>query len=715
MINYSSVNRVFVTCKIRIKELLIAGLRRGVFMKKKVILGAEGYRLLDEYGIPHPAYGLANSEEEAAGIAEDLGFPVVMKVISPDIIHKSDAGGVVLDVRSGDEAREAYSRIIMNSRSAVPDASIDGVIVEESACPGLEIIVGGKTDPAFGKVLTFGIGGTNVSIYKDVSFGILPVTPEKAKRMIHDIEAFSLIKGYRGSKPKDESGMIHILVNAARMFEETPGLSEFDINPLRLYEEGACAIDTAFIFDVHRSTAGPHGDTTLDTGIFSPSSIALIGASDKPGKIGTTMARKLAGFGGSFYPVNPTDDEIFGFKCHPSILSVPDDVDMAVIAVPAPVVPGIVEECGEKGVRIAVVISAGFRETGEAGAELEEMVADSGRKYGMRIVGPNCLGLISPYRGYDTTFLPVTPLPGNIAFISQSGALLNAVIDWSLSYGLGFSLVASVGNQCDLKFTDYLVWAGSDENTRAIIMYIEDVGDGRRFMELVSAISPERPVVVIKSGSSDKGHLAAASHTGSLAGSHEIYLEAFRECGAVFVSNVEDAFYSAEFLAHRKRYPKGNRVVVVTNAGGFAVLSSDYAERYGLNIVDLPPDVKEGFDRFLPPYWSRRNPVDVVGDADIDRFLSALDLLCENDGFWDICVLISIPSHSIPFETLAGEIIKRTGVTAKRIVPVFVGGEEMKRGRNILTGAGIPSFDEPETAFRVMGGIVKSRHVMKER
>jgi len=692
-------------------KALIAGDGNGVFMKKKVLLGAEGYRLLDDYGIPHPLYGLANSEDEAESIAGEIGYPVVMKVISPDIIHKSDSGGVVLDIRSAAEARDAYSRIMQNSLSAVPGADIQGIIVEGSARPGLEIIIGGKTDPAFGKVLTFGTGGTNVSIYKDVSFGILPVTPEKAERMIDEIRALPLIEGYRGSVPKDKEEMIRILVNAAEMFGDNPELSEFDINPLRLYEKGACAIDTVFIFDYE----GPNDDYPVmdpqDTELFHPSSIALVGATDKPGKIGTTIAHKLSGFGGSFYPVNPAADEIFGFKCHPSVTAVSGDIDMAVIAVPAGMVPGIVEECGKKSVRIAVIISAGFRETGKKGAELEERVAESGRRYGMRIVGPNCLGLIVPYEGYDTTFLPVTPLPGNIAFISQSGALLNAVIDWSLSYGLGFSLVASVGNQCDLKFTDYLQWAGSDENTRAIIMYIEDVGDGKRFMEMVSAISPQRAVVVIKSGSSDKGHLAAASHTGSLAGSHEIYMEAFRECGAIFASNIEDAFYSAEFLAHRKGYPKGNRVVVVTNAGGFAVLASDYAERYGLEIVDLPDGVKEEFDAFLPSYWSRRNPVDIVGDAGIDRFIAALDLLCKNDRFWDICVVISIPSHSIPFEGLAREIIQKTKETEKRLVPVLVGGEEMKKGRIVLTGAGIPSFDEPETAFRVMGGIVKSRHV----
>ncbi len=683
-------------------------------MKKKVVLGAEGYQLLEKYGIPHPSYGLAKSEEDAGRIAEKLNFPVVMKVISSDIIHKSDAGGVVLDINSAEEAREAYLRIIQNSLSAVPGALIEGVIVEEAAHPGLEIIVGGKTDHAFGKVLTFGIGGTNVSIYRDVSFGILPITPEKAKNMIHGIRARMLIEGYRGSKPKDEGAMVGILIKAATMFEETPGLSEFDINPLRLYENGACAIDTAFIFDDSNSFSGPEEYTVPDTGIFSPSSIALVGASDKPGKIGSTITLKLAEFGGVFYPVNPSDEEVWGMKTYPSVSSIPGDVDMAVIAVPAAIVPGIVEECGKKGVRLAVIISAGFKETGEAGAKLEEIVAGSGKKYGMRITGPNCLGLINPYEGYDTTFLPMTPMPGNIAFISQSGALLNAVIDWSISYGLGFSLVASVGNQCDLKFVDYLIWAGSDENTRAIIMYVEDVGDGRRFMQLVSEISPLKPVVVIKSGSSEKGHIAAVSHTGSLAGSHEIYLEAFRECGAIFASNIEDAFYSAEFLAHRKRYPKGSRVVVVTNAGGFAVLSSDYAEKYGLNIVDLPPEVKEEFDGFLPSYWSRRNPVDIVGDAGIERFTGAFDLLCKYDEFWDICVLITIPSNNIPFEKFADEVIRMTKDTDKRVVPVLVGGEELKRGRDLLTGAGIPSFDEPETAFRVMGGIVAGKHVMND-
>lgn len=677
-------------------------------MAEWLLSEAEGYDFLKKYDVPVPEYRIVKSADDAADSAAEIGFPVVMKIVSPQIIHKSDAGGVIVGVSSAEEASRAYDKIISNISSANPDAEIEGVIVEEMAEPGVELIIGGKTDPSFGKTITFGIGGTLVEFLKDVSLRILPLTEEEVRKMVREINSYKLISGYRGSTPKDEDGLIKIIMNVCRAFEETEDLKEFDINPLRLYEKGACAVDTAFIFsDEHNGSQAEQELVPVE--YFNPESIAVIGASESPGKMGYAVMHKLSSFPGKLYPVNPNRDRIMCFKTYPSILDVEGNIDMAVITVPSRLVPGVMDECGKKGVKIAVVITAGFKEMNEEGRKLEEKMVAIAKRHGTRIVGPNCLGLISPHKGYDTTYVQRSPTPGNIAFLSQSGAIVNAVVDWSLTHDVGFSSVVSVGNQSDLTFLDYLHWAESDENTDAIIMYIEEINNGREFMKRVSEVAKVKPVVAIKSGSSARGRAAAASHTGSLAGSYEVYMEAFREAGVLSVTNLEDAFLAAEFLSHHKHYPLGRRAVVVTNAGGFAVLSTDYAERYGIEIVDLPQNVIDEMNTFLPEFWNKGNPVDLLGDADGERFARTFNVLAKHDDLWDICVVIGFPNLVLTSERFAKQIMQLSDDTDKRIVSVLLGGAEMTGGREILRENKVPPFEELETAFRVVGRTLQSK------
>ena len=641
-------------------------------MTQWMLSESEGYDLLSKYGVPTPKYRIVTRAEDAGSAAEAIGFPVVMKIMSPDIIHKSDAGGVIVGIGTKEAAQSAFNQIVTNARAYNQNADIHGVIVENQAAPGLELIIGGKTDPTFGKVITFGIGGTLVELMKDVTLRILPIDEDEIRKMVTDIDSYPLITGYRGSKPKDEECLIQIIKNVCKMFEDQKDLREFDINPIRLYDSGACAVDARIIMDNDIHLLDVVELEQVPPEYFKPKSVAVIGASDDKNKMGYAVMHNLLHFPGKVYPINNKRDTIQGLKAYPTVLDIPDDeIDLAVITVPARHVPGVMEECGKKGVKIAVVITAGFKEMSEEGRMLEERIVEIAHRYGTRIVGPNCLGLIIPPIGLDTTYVAQSPNPGNIAFISQSGAIVNTVVDWSLTKDI-----------------------------------IEQIKNGKAFMEIVSEVSRHKPVVALKAGSSARGQAAAASHTGSLSGSYDVYVEAFRKSGVLLVHTLTGAFLAAEMLSHPKRYPKGRRAIVVTNAGGFAVLSSDYTERYGIKMIDLPDYLVKELDSFLPEFWNRGNPVDLLGDATEARFEKTFEVLAKNDALWDMCFIVGFPNNILSSEQLAKQILKFSQSTDKRIIPTLLGGASMDRGRHILHSHSIPTFDELDMMYRVVGRLL---------
>ncbi|MDK2989662.1 MAG: hypothetical protein PWR16_1191 [Methanoculleus sp.] len=675
-------------------------------MAKRMLSEFESYNLLKQYGVPVPDHAIVQTAAEAARAAEKIGFPVVMKIHSPQIVHKSDAGGVIVSIGSKQAAEEAFDRIVGNAKAYNPEAEIKGVIVEQQAEPGLELIIGGKTDPAFGKVLTFGMGGTLVELMKDVTLRILPVSEEAVREMIREIHGYPMIQGYRGMKPRDEETLVKVMWAINRFFTENTSVVEFDINPVRLYESGACIVDARIFVDDEAVEKTVKERPFVPIEYFTPRSIAVIGASSEPRKMGYAVMHNLLHFPGQLYPVNNKRSEIQGLKAYPSILDIPSPVDMAVITVPAKHVPGVIEECGQKGVAMAVIITAGFRETGDGGKALEDRVLEIAKGYGTRIVGPNCLGLIIPPKGIDTTYVHESPKPGNIAFISQSGAIINTVVDWSIAQDIGFSAVVSVGNQADLNFIDYLRFVERDQKTKGIILYIEEIQDGRTFMKVVSEVSKTKPVVAIKSGSSARGQQAASSHTGSLSGSYDVYMEAFRESGVIPVHTLTGAFQVAEMLALPKGYPRGKRAVVITNAGGFSVLSSDYAERYGIDLIGLPPKVLEELNDLLPDFWNKGNPIDLLGDANEKRFEQVFSVLAKHQDCWDIAFVVGFPNLVIGSEQLANQITRFSEKTGNMIVGTLLGGDSMERGRKILKENGIPIFEELAFTFRVVGRIL---------
>ncbi|MEN6516710.1 MAG: acetate--CoA ligase family protein [Methanospirillum sp.] len=677
-------------------------------MAKTLLEEEDAYRLLRNVGVPVPASAVTASREEAAEAAARIGFPVVLKIVSPDVVHKSDAGGVVLNVASSDAAAAAYEAIVETVPARVPGARIEGVLVAAQAQPGFELIVGGRTDASFGKVLTFGLGGTLVEFLHDVVVRVLPLSRDEIRAMVRQIGAYRLIRGYRDYPPLDEEALVDLIARVADLFDSDRTLVEFDLNPVVLYEKGALVVDARLYTDDAPVEVPCIEPEAVPADLFLPRAIAVVGASADPRKVGYAALRNLLSFKGALYPINPKRDEVLGRQAYPSLSAVPGPVEMAVIAVPAELVPGVIAEAGSAGVRLAVILSAGFRESGEAGRLLEEQVMANARATGIRVVGPNCLGIMLPPYGINTTFDPVSPKSGTIAFISQSGAVITMVVDWSLPEEIGFSVVISVGNQSDLTFQDYLKFAEQDANTKSIIMYVEEIRDGCGFLKVVRRVTQRKPVIVLKSGSSTKGRATASSHTGSLAGDYAVYRGAFEQAGVIAVESFSDAFQIAELLGS-EGYPRGRRAVVVTSAGGLAVLSSDYAEEWGVDLITLPPELLAELDALLPDEWNHQNPLDLIGDAGADRFARVFDTLLRRDDLWDIAIVIAVPSATMDPAHLANEIVRFSQHTDKMIVGCLAGGDSIRAGLRILRENHVPNFDEIEDAFRALGAVFRVR------
>jgi acetyl coenzyme A synthetase (ADP forming)-like protein len=677
-------------------------------MACQLLSEAEGYELLKAAGIPVPRFIITHTAAEAENAADTIGYPVVMKVVSQQVVHKSDAGGVILNIRSPVDAMAAFEKITRDVKANVTGVVIDGIIVIQQLSPGLELIIGGKTDPAFGKVITIGAGGTLVELLHDVSIRVLPVDEEEIRTMVRELRSYRLIQGFRNQPPRDEQSFVSAIAATARWFYSSPRVTEFDVNPLVLYEKGGCAVDARVYVDTVLAPTVTDERPALPDQLLTIRSIAVVGASQEPNKVGYAITRNLLSFPGMLYPVNPKSTEILGRRVYPSLLDLPEHVDMAVVAIPAKGVPQVVKEAGEKKVPLVIIVSSGFREAGEAGRMLEEEVLATARREGIRIMGPNCLGLMLPHQGINTTFDPVSPKPGKIAFISQSGAIITTIVDWSLPEEIGLSAVISVGNQADLSFEDFVQFAGNDPSTKAIILYVEQIRYGRRFMEIVSRITPKKPIVAIKAGSSAVGQKAASSHTGSLAGSHAVYLAAFRQSGIIPVKSIRGAFQTAELLAS-EGYPKGSRAVVITNAGGFGVLSSDYAEQNRIEMIEFSEALIQDLDKVLPANWSRSNPIDMVGDSSADRFARTFDILMKNQELWDIAFIVAVPSAISDPIRVANEIVRFSKNTRKMIVGCMIGGDSMKTPLRILRDAQIPNFPDLEDAFKAVGMIGRHR------
>jgi len=433
---------------------------------------------------------------------------------------------------------------------------------------------------------------------------------------------------------------------------------------------------------------------------FKPRSVAVVGATAKEGSVGRSVLWNLISspFDGTVYPVNPKRRSVLGIRAYPSIKAIPDPVDLAVLITPAESIPGMIEECAEVGASGAVIISAGFRETGEHGLELERRVLATARRANMRLIGPNCLGVMCPITGLNATFAHTIARPGSVALISQSGAICTALLDWSLREQVGFSAFLSIGSMLDVGWGALIDYLGNDPHTRSIVIYMESVGDARSFLSAAREVALDKPILVIKAGRTESAAKAAASHTGTLAGSDAVLDAAFRRVGVLRIDELDDVFHMTEVLAHQPR-PAGPRLTIVTNAGGPGVLATDMLIGLGEQLAPLSDATIAALNQVLPPHWSHNNPIDIIGDAGPDRYEAAVKIAAEDPMTDGLLVIMTPQSMSDPVE-IAKKLVPFAKLPGKPVLASWMGGDRAAEGETVLNKAGIPTFSFPDNAVR---------------
>jgi acetyl coenzyme A synthetase (ADP forming)-like protein len=666
---------------------------------RSALTAPEGKRVCDAFGIAVPKEGVAHSAKEAAGLAAELGFPVVMKIVSPDILHKTEAGGVVVGLKTTGEVESAYDRILANARAYKQDATIDGVQVQQMLQGGQEVIIGAVTDQSFGKLVAFGLGGVLVEVLKDITFRLAPTSMADALSMLDGIQAAEILKGVRGSDPVDRESLALLIQRVSELVGDFPEIAEMDVNPVFATSTGAIAADVRIVVDFaakpprHRPSKA---EILLAMNrIMKPDAVAVVGASSEDGKIGNSVMKNLinGGYQGKIYPIHPKAEEIMGLKAYKSVKDVPGAVDIAVFAIPAKFVPQALVEVGEKRIPGAILIPSGFAETGNVDGQ-EELIGIA-RKYGIRLMGPNIYGFYYTPKNLCATFCTAYDVKGKAALSSQSGGIGMAIIGFSRSAKMGVSAIVGLGNKSDIDEDDLLTFFEQDENTQVIAQHCEDLKDGRAFAEVAKRVSKKKPVIVLKAGRTSAGARAASSHTGALAGNDKIYEDVFRQCGVIRARSLRDLLEFARGVPVVPT-PKGENVVIITGAGGSGVLLSDACVDNGLQLMTMPEDLDKAFRKFIPPFGAAGNPVDITGGEPPTTYKNTIKLGLEDRrihsiilGYWHTIITPPMVFAKVVIEAV--EEMKAKGV-AKPIVASLAGDIEVEEAAEHLYQHGIPAY-----------------------
>ncbi|HJU23663.1 MAG TPA: acetate--CoA ligase family protein [Casimicrobiaceae bacterium] len=659
----------------------------------------EGKLVCDAYGIPVPQEGVAKSAQEAARLANEMGYPVVLKIVSPEILHKTEAGGVLVGLRSAADVEQGYQTIMANARKYNDKANLVGVQVQQMLTGGQEVIVGVVTDPSFGKLVAFGLGGVLVEVLKDATFRLAPTSHEDALGMLDSIAAAQVLKGVRGAPPVNREALASIIQRVSELATDFPEIGELDLNPVFATPKGAIAADVRIVIDRNplpeRYRPSREEIVRAMNRIMKPDSVAVIGASPEAGKIGNSVMKNLinGGYKGKIYPIHPKADEIMGYKAYKSVKDVPGDIDVAVFAIPAKFVAGALTEVGEKGIPGAVLIPSGFAETGNVEGQRE--IQEIGRKYNVRLMGPNIYGFYYTWKDLCATFCTPYDFKGHTALSSQSGGIGMAIIGFSRSAKMGVSAIVGLGNKADLDEDDLLTFFEQDDNTNVVAMHCEDLKDGRSFFEVAKRVSKKKPVVVLKAGRTSLGARAAASHTAALAGNDKIYDDMLRQCGVIRAPGLRDMLEYARAIPLLAT-PKGENVVIITGAGGSGVLLSDAVADNGLNLMAMPQDLDAAFRKFIPPFGAAGNPVDITGGEPPTTYKNTIRLGLTDPrihalilGYWH-----TIITPPMVFANLVVEVVDemRAQGIVKPIVASLAGDVQVEEAAEHLFQHGIPAY-----------------------
>ena len=660
----------------------------------------EAKRVCEAYGIDVPGEGLATSADEAVALAEEIGYPVVLKIVSPDILHKTEAKGVLVGLASAEDVSAGYETIVKNAGAYDADAEITGVQVQQMLSEGREVLIGAVMDPTFGPVMTFGIGGVLVEVLRDVTFRLAPTSAADALEMINGIRAADVLRGVRGRSAVDQRALAATIQAVSELVTDFPEIAEVDLNPVLAREDGATAVDARFVVSFEASDSQPPRYSREEilrvmTCLMRPRAIAVIGASETEGKIGNSVMRNLVdgGFAGQIHPVNPKASEILGRKCYADVSDLPDGVDVAVFAIPAKFVADTLAKIGDKGIPAAVLIPSGFAETGET--DLQRQVVASAREHGVRFVGPNIYGVYYTPQRMSAAFTTPYDVQGPVALASQSGGIGMAILGFSRSTKLGVSAIVGLGNKADIDEDDLLTFFEQDDATECIALHMEDLKDGRAFVEVAQRVSKSKPIVVLKAGATPAGKRAAASHTAALAGDDKVYDDILRQAGVVRARGLQEMLQFARCLPILPT-PEGENVVIITGAGGSGVLLSDACFNNGLQLLSMPDDLNEAFMKFIPPFGAAGNPVDITGGEPPETYRSTIALGLEDErihslvlGYWH-----TIVTPPMAFATVLAEVVEeyRGRGIEKPIVASLAGDVEVERASEYLFDHGIPAY-----------------------
>lgn len=594
--------------------------------KSSALSEHDSKELLKIYGIPVVEERVVKDEHDAAREAEQLGFPVVLKGLGANLLHKTERGLVHLNVTSSDAVKKAALSII---EAAGED--LEGILVQPQITGKRELLVGLFRNEQFGPMVTFGVGGILAEALSDVSFGLAPLTEKDAARMITDIKAQAILGPYRGEREVDRSALMQTLMGISRLAEEVPDISEIDINPLIVAPDGSLlAVDALIVtgdISVEREYLPPISPQIIRS-FFYPRSIAFVGASAELGKWGHTLftIADAGGYKGDIYLVNPKGTPIAGRETYRSVTEIPGTVDLAVVTIPAHSVIDLIPQLEEKGIKNMLLITSGFGETGTDGKQKEYELVQKAKESGIRILGPNTMGICNPHINFHCTGAPFHPIAGSTVMVSQSGNFGVQLLAFAEEQAIGIRGFCGSGNEAMITIEDYLESFEEDRETKTVMLYLESVKNGRRFFESARRLGKRKPIVLLKGGQSAAGNRAASSHTGALASDARVFNAVCRQAGIVKVNQPMELLPLAAGFSSLP-LPAGNRVAIMTFGGGWGVITADLCTKFGLEVPELSGTIYEKIDRILPFYWSRSNPVDLVGEYDTTIPLKVLEEL----------------------------------------------------------------------------------------
>ena len=671
----------------------------------------EGATLLRQWGIPVIDGILANDYPEAASAADLLGFPVALKICSEAIPHKTERGGVVLNILDP----SALGMAVREMKSRFADVS-HAFLVQKMARPGTELILGGRRDPVFGPVVLAGIGGIFTEIFRDTAVDLAPLDEKAALAMLRRLRGAALLDGYRSGEPLDLASVAGAVSSLSRLISERPDIVEIDVNPFIAYPDGAAAVDALVRLDGARA-ASPRKrpDPKTLAPFFNPVSMAVIGASRSPGKGGNIILRNLrrAGFQGAIHPINPTGKKILGMRSYAGVRDVPTPVDLAMIVIPKTVVPKALEDCAAKGVTSIILSTGGYSDMGESGAREQKTIIDQARTAGIRVMGPNSIGTLNPSAGMAPSIVGLDPIrPGSVSIIGQSGVFSSGWGRWIAdTRPFGVAKVACIGNKGDINESDLLEYLAGDSQTGTIGMYLEGVVEGRRFVRAAGLASKRKPVVVMKSGRSEAGAAAVASHTGSLAGSDAVFDAVCRRTGLVRVHDSE-AFFDTLSAFEKLPLPRGNRIGVLSISGMGCVAATDAAEENGIVLPRLRAATLKSLGEVMPSWAPVRNPIDTwsaIEQHGPKKTLShiARCLMDQKDMDALMVIFVLMPESMFDISEAFAEIFSRH--PNKPVFVSYYGGtaREIAHIHKGFAALGVPSFPTPERAMFAFSGMVK--------